>query len=177
MYRDNIKDLYKQKRESRKMILSEFLEIYLKLRLFFPQLVEERTALVNLVQMYFDADENECQVLKAINRRYGKLDDHEGVDELLDDFDDMYDNLFEYCQDAFVDYGQFLEMYGDFFGLLFHKLNTFITGDNYDSTLQYTHWMKMRKLDFPVFDEAYKQKVLIMLPNLPNVGDDFDGEV
>lgn len=177
MYRDDIKDLYKQKRESRKMILTDFLEIYFKLRFFFPQLVEERTALVNLVQMYFDADENEHQVLKAINKQYGRLDEHEGVDELLVDFDEMYDNLFEYCQDAFVDYGQFLEMYGDFFDLLFHKVNALITGDNYDPSLQYAHWMKMRRLDFPVFDEKYKQKILIMLPNLPDVGDDFDGEV
>ena len=32
----------------------DFLEIYFKLRLFFPQLVEERNSLKNLVQMYFD---------------------------------------------------------------------------------------------------------------------------
>ena len=177
MYKDNIKDLYKQKRESRKMILIDFLEIYFKLRLFFPQLTEERNALVNLVQLYFDTDDNGYQVLRKINKYYGKLDDHEGVDELLEDFDDMYDNLFDYCQDAFVDYGEFLQMYGDFFGLLFYKINKLLSGDTYDSNLQYTHWMKMRQLDFPVFDEEYKQKVLTMLPNLPNMGDDFDGEV
>ena len=177
MYKDDIKDLYKQKRESRKMILSDFLEIYFKLRLFFPQLVEERNSLINLVQMYFNADDNEYQVLKAISKRYGKLDEHDGVDELLEDFDEMYDNLFEYCQDAFVDYGEFLEMYGDFFGLLFHSINKSITGDTYDANLQYTHWMKMRQIDFQTFDEEYKQKVLAMIPNLPKVGDDINGEV
>ena len=175
MYKDDIKALYKQKRESRRMILYDFLEIYFKLRLFFPQLVEERNSLKNLVQMYFDADDNEYQVLKEINKQYGKLDDHEGVDELLEDFDEMYDSLFEYCQDAFVDYGQFLEMYGNFFDLLFYSINKCITGDWHDSNLQYKHCMKMRQIDFQVFNEDYKQKVLARVPNLPNIGDDISG--
>lgn len=177
MYKDDIKDLYKQKRESRKLILTDFLEIYFKLRLFFPQLIEERKSLVNLVQMYFDADDNEYQVLKEISKKYGKLDEHDGVDGLLEDFDEMYDNLFEYCQAAFVDYDQFLELYGDFFELLFHSINKAVEGDVTDSNLQYAHWMKMRQLDFQVFDDEYKQKILAMVPNLPNVGDDINGKV
>lgn len=177
MYQDNIRDLYKQKLESKTMILIDFLEIYIKLRIFFPQLIEERTALVNLVNLYFEADANEYEVLKAINKQYGKLDEHEGIDILLDDFDEMYDNLFEYCQDAFVDYSSFLEIYGDFIDLLMHKINVSMGKENNDLENRYTYRMKMRKLDFPVFDEKYKQKVLTMLPNLPDGGDDLDGKI
>lgn len=177
MYQDNIRDLYKQKLESKTMILIDFLEIYIKLRIFFPQLIEERTALVNLVNLYFEADANEYEVLKAINKQYGKLDEHEGIDILLDDFDEMYDNLFEYCQDAFVDYGSFFEIYGDFIDLLIHKINVSMGKENNDLENRYAYRMKMRKLDFSVFDEKYKQKVLTMLPNLPNGGDDLDGKI
>ena len=46
-----------------------------------------------------------------------------------------------------------------------------------EALLRYRHWMNIKKVDFPIFDEDYKEKVLIMLPTLPDKGDDFDGEV
>lgn len=177
MYKDDIKDLYRQKRESRRIILLDFFEIYIKLRLFFPQLLEERNNLINMVQLYFDADDNECCVLKEMCNQYGNLEDHDGVDELLETFDEMYDNIFDYCQNTFVDYQSFLELYGNFSDLLFYKINCLITSENYDQNLRYKYRMIMRKRNFSVFDEEYKQKVLLMLPSLPRLGDDLDGEV
>ena len=176
MYKDDIRDLYAQKREARMQILDDFLKIYIRLRLFFPSLDKERTSLTNLIKMYLQIDRNEGKVLKAIAKQYGHLDDHEGVDELLCDFDDMFIELFEYCSKTFQDYEEFLELYGCFSNLVCTRVPLLLNG-NYDDNLNYIYWMQMRKLDFPIFDEEYKNKVLMMLPALPQTGDDMDGEV
>ena len=179
MYKDDVKDLKSQKRESNAKILYDFFSIYIRMKLFLPDLEVERLNLVKMVQMYFDCDSNETIVLKEIKRLYGSLDEHEGVDELLDDFDDMFDSIYKYCQDAFGDYETFLSEYGDFVALIYHRIKMIIRGNDPDTEalLRYRHWMNIKKVDFPIFDEDYKEKVLIMLPTLPDKGDDFDGEV
>lgn len=173
MYKDDIKELYAQKREAKRMIILDFLEIYLKLRILFPELEEERNNLISLVQLYINADNNETDVLKAILFQYGDLDEHDGVDTLLEDFDEMYNKLFDYCQNAFLDYDTFFEMYGSFIDMLMIRIRGME-----DDILKYNrHRMKLRRLNFSIFDKEYKEKILVMLPSLPNEGDDVDGEI
>lgn len=177
MYKDDVKDLRAQKREANCKILYDFLSIYIRMKLFLPELEEERLNMMKVVQMYFDCDNNEADVLKAIKQQYGDVDEHYGVDELLDEFDERFDSIYDYCQDMFVDYELFLSEYGDFIDLLVHRIKMMLNGHDPDteSILYYRHWMNIRKADFPMFDVEYKNKVLMMLPNLPSEGEDFDG--
>lgn len=177
MYKDDVKDLKLQKLDSNIKILYDFLTIYFKMRLFLPELEEERDNLVKMIQMYFNFDANELAVLKEIKRLYGHLEEHSGVDELLDDFDEKFDFIFEYCQDTFVDYETFLMEYGSLIDLIIHRIKIIINGQDpdTDSILYRRYWMNMRKIDFPIFDDEYKNKVLMMLPVLQNEGDDFNG--
>lgn len=177
MYRDDVKDLKAQKREANWKILYDFVSIYMRMKLFLPELEEERLNLMKVVQLYFDCDSNEYTVLNEINQQYGRLDEHYGIDELLEEFDERFDAIFDYCQDTFVDYEIFLSEYGDFVDLLIHRIKMLINGNDpeTESILRYRYRMNLRKNDFPLFDENYKNKVLLMLPNLPSEGDDLDG--
>ena len=179
MNRDDVKDLKLQKLDSNIKILYDFFSIYLKMKLFLPELDQERLNLVKMIEMYFSFDTNEADVLKEINKLYGHLEEHSGVDELLDDFDEKFDYIFEYCQDTFVDYETFLMEYGCFVDLIVNRIKMIINGQDpdTDSILYRRYRMNMRKVDFPTFNDEYKNKVLMMLPTLPNEGDDFNGEV
>ena len=172
MYCDDINKLYSEKREAKRLIIIDFLKIYIQLKLFFPSLLEERQKLVKLVQLYLDCDANEAEVLSSIKKQYGILDEHEGVDVLLDDFDVMAENLYEHCQESFGDYEDFLAMYGDFIDKLIAK----ISGKNLEDVDRYRYIMTPRKINFPLFSQEYKNKILMMLPTLPSEAEDFNGE-
>lgn len=167
MYSDDIKDLKKQKREAKLAIITDFIKIYFQLKIAFPSLVKEREDLVKLVGRYLDADENETEVLNKIGKIYGKREDHEGVDELLEEFDEMFENMYEHCQRTFLDYETFLEDYGDFFSLVVLRLECALKG----TQIETTDYSRIRMIHYPihfqVFDEAYKQKMLEFVPKLP----------
>lgn len=167
MYRDDIKILKKQKREAKLDILIDFLKIYLQLRIAFPNLVKEREDLVNLMVRYFEADKNETAVLNAIGAFYGKCDDHEGVDALLDEFDEMFENLYNHCQRTFLEYEDFLASYGDFILLLNLRIEAALKG----CQIETEDYMRLHLMHYPisfqVFDEDYKRKMLELVPVLP----------
>lgn len=167
MYREDIKDLYKQKREAKRFILRDFLFIYLKLRIWFPHLEQERHKLVELVQLYLDADQNETDALCLIGQCYGAVEDHEGVDELLTDFDEMFENLYGYCQRFFEDYEDVINYYGDFVDLLFLRIQSFLQNEPYEPGSSIRYRMVPEKITFPLFDKAYKEKVMMKIPALP----------
>ena len=139
MYRDDVKDLKLQKLDSNIKILYDFFSIYLSL------------TINGLLQTFFISFTNEAAVLKEINKLYGHLEEHSGVDELLDDFDEKFDYIFEYCQDTFVDYETFLMEYGCFVDLIVHRIKMIINGQDpdTDSILYRRYRMNMRKVDFP----------------------------
>ncbi len=167
MYSDDVKNLKQQKREVNLEILLDFIRIYLQLKIAFPNLVKEREDLVKLVQRYFDADRNETEVLNKIRVCYGEMDDHEGVDALLEEFDEMFDNFYKHCQRTFLDYEDFLASYGNFSFLLVLRIESVLKG----SQIEVEEYMRRRMVHYPihfqVFDKEYKQKLLELVPNLP----------
>lgn len=167
MYRQDVRDLKLQKLEANWYILLDFVSIYIRLRVGFPDFVKERDDLVELVQRYFAADKNESEVLDLITKCYGDREDHEGLDAILVDFDDMFDCIYDYCQLTFLDYEEFLEAYGDFFNLLALRIRKAITGEAYDPTDYERYRLKHRPIKFQLFDDSYKQKMLEMIPKLP----------
>lgn len=174
MYRQDVLDLKFQKLEANLNILLDFIGIYAKLRIGFPNLVKERTDLVALVRRYFELDRNETEVLNLIKKCYGKVEDHEGVDEILEEFDSMFDSLYDYCQITFLDYEEFLEEYGDFFDLIALRLRCSFTGEKCDPEDYKRFRMKHRPIKFQTFDCEYKEKMLEMIPKLPEpVEEDF----
>ncbi len=174
MYQEDIRDIQNQKREAKRYILEDFFSIYLRMKWFFPHLEKERESLVSLVRRYFEMDENETEVLKEIQKYYGQRDCHDGIDELLDDFDERFEHIYQYCQDTFEDYESVLVEYGDFFSLLELRIRSLLTKTPYEPGIEYRHRMKERPIDFPIFDEAYKEKLLKLVPQLPEpVEEDF----
>lgn len=164
MYSDDIKDLKKQKREANQNILFSFIRIYISLRTGFPELIKERDDLVKMVSRYFESDRNESEVLRLINQKYGNRDDHEGVDELLEEFDDMFEQLYNHCDKTFLDYEEFLEDYGDFLDLLFRRIQN---GGKDDIESYRRYRLTHRPIDFQTFDQQYKQKMLEKVTHLP----------
>ena len=167
MYKEDIHDLYIQKREAKVTILKEFLSIYLRMRLFFPNLEKERDQLVALVQLYFETDQNESEVLKQIKKYYGEVEDHEGIDELLEEFDTRFENFYDYLEDAFEDYESVLVDYWDFLFVLEKRLTSYFKGEKYTLGEENRYRMVLGPIRFPLFDEKYKQKLLVQIPHLP----------
>ncbi len=174
MYSDDIKDLKKQKREARLSILFDFIKIYFQLRVAFPNLVKEREDLVRLIEKYFAMDDNETEVLNKIKVIYGKREDHEGVDALLEEFDGMFENLYNHCQRTFLDYEDFLANYGDFFSLIELRIEQAFHGKQIEPEDYLRRGMIHYPINFQTFDEAYKKKMLEIVPRLPEpIEEDF----
>lgn len=173
MYKEDIRELKKQKREAMRDILFDFASIYFRMKLFFPNLKQERENLVVLVQQYVNADHNENEVLALIQRRFGNLDDHEDVDELLEEFDDRFENLYYFCQATFEDYETVLSDYWDYIALINMRLQSLLEGERYAPAEDTKYRMHHRKMNFSVFDEDYKKKMLEMIPQLPAVKEEM----
>ncbi len=166
MYRDDLRELRSQKRQAMFVILQEFINIYVKMRLFFPNLKEERKNLVQLVKLYMQTDANESEILGLIEKRFGKYEDHESVDEMLEEFDQLFLNLFQHCELTFDDYQSVIWEYGDFINLLSMRMQSFFQDKPYEPGRDIRHWMKHRPLSFPLFDNEYKEKMKIKIPHL-----------
>lgn len=167
MYKDDIRRLYFEKREANWYILRDFIKIYLSLRVGFPNLVEERENLVKLVQMYFDVDQNEKEVLSCIKQKYGKVKDHEGIDELLDTFDSMFEHLYDHIERTFLDYEEVMMDYGDFIDFIAYRINSIFSGKPLENGEDTRYRMKHFPIRFQLFDNSYKEKMLEYIPNLP----------
>lgn len=167
MYSDDIKNLKKEKREANLTILLDFLKIYLRMRIGFPNLTVERERLVKLVQLYFNADGNESEILDFLNLKYGNRDQHELVDEILDEFDTMFDNLYDHCQRTFADYEDVMEDYGDLLTLLTNRLMCSFSGTPYAPAQEIRYRMIHYPIQFQVFDDAYKEKMKEKVKTLP----------
>lgn len=167
MYIDDIKDLKDQKKEAKKYILIDFVKIYTYLIIWYPNLKEERKNLAELVQIYLAADRNEKEVLNAIEKYYGMLDQHEGIDELLEEFDDMFQRLFEHCDQTFGDYEDVFAMTGDWIDLFVLRMKCALEGKPYHPADDIRHRMKHAPIRFPVFDDDYKKKMLEYIPKIP----------
>ena len=155
MYKNEIKILKSEKREALRMIINDFVKIYIKLRICFPDLKEERINLVKLIRNYLEYDKNEKEVLDIINKYYRKCEYNENIDKLLNDFDEIYEKYFEYINDCFKGYEDVLDIYGSILDIIFDKLE----GKNYDDIQKLKYRMIIPNTHYQTFDDEYKNKV------------------
>ncbi len=167
MYREDIQDIKGQKREMAGMIVREFVRIYVQMRWFFPSLKEERESLLQLVKQYLAADRNETELLNLLNDYYGSWEDHEAVDELLEELDESFIHFYEHCEKTFEDYDSVLLEYGDFLGRMRYRMACLMHLKQEPSSAQVRYRLKHRAITFPIVDDDYKEKMKVMIPQLP----------
>jgi hypothetical protein len=167
MYRDNIADLFSQKRESNRFVLTDFILLYIKMKVFVPHFINEREELVRVVSEYFKCDKNESQVLRYINKNFGKIEEEETIDDLLDEFDEMAQNQYNYFQELVIGYESVLEECSSFMEFIFNKMEAIKEGEKYSPFDQWRRRMGLRKMEYQVFDEPFKEETMKKIGAIP----------
>ena len=167
MYRDDVRDLFVQKKEADRSLLWNFVTIYTKMKIFFPTLEKERKDLAQLVQLYMQTEKNENEVLRDIRKYYGKVDDHEGIDEMLEEFDEMFENIYLHCDKTFQSYEDVFYEYGSFWNLIMAKIRAAKKAIPLEPEPGVRRWMKHMPIRFPIFDEEYKVRMKEKVRTLP----------
>ena len=155
MYNSEIKDLLIQKREAFKLIFTEFFKIYLNLMIRFSQLKEEKNNLIYLLHFYLQYDKNEYEVLKAIKKKYGKKEDIEIVEMILNKCDEIYLDYYNYMESCYKVYDVFLDKDRNIMQMFADRLcnhdNTYVKND---------YHIRIPTCYFQPFDDEYKDKLI-----------------
>ena len=104
MYKDDIKDLYSQKREALALFLSDSLMVLFKLYIIMPNNIEMRKQFINIIKKYFKYHNDEKEILNIIKKQYGKIDELEFIDDILDELDDLFVTIYDNYQEIIEDY-------------------------------------------------------------------------
>lgn len=104
MYKYEIKNLYSQKRESYRMIMSELINIYIKLKIGYPNLKQEKNNIKYLIKLYSYYDRNESDILKEINKRFGNSKYNIVIEDILDELDIIYNYYYNYIENIINNY-------------------------------------------------------------------------
>ncbi len=100
MYKDDIKTIYAEKREALASFLGDSLTILIKLYMFMPKYVKERKEFIKIIKSYIKYHNEEKEILSIIRKKYGKIDENEMVDIILDELDDLFDTMYSNYQDV-----------------------------------------------------------------------------
>lgn len=162
MYKNEINELMSQKRESLRIIIVDYLNIYFKLKIGFPNLFDERINLTNVIKQYLMFDRNEKEVLNLIKKNYGKEQNIEFIDELLDSFDEIYNRYYEYLEECFKDYESvindyYLEM------LVIDRIKSLFFNKIFRPANDMKFRLILKKINFETFNNDYKEKVISLV--------------
>jgi len=162
MYKNEINELMSQKRESLRIIIVDYLNIYFKLKIGFPNLLDERINLTNVIKQYLMFDRNEKEVLNLIKKNYGKEQNIEFIDELLDSFDEIYNRYYEYLEECFKDYESvindyYLEM------LVIDRIKSIFSNKIFRPASDMKFRFILKKINFETFNNDYKEKVISLV--------------
>jgi len=160
MYKDDVNVVLKDNGEELRALYFDYLIVYMKMQLYLPNLIDEREKLSCLFQHYFHTVKNETEVLKVIKKKYGKVEEDELIDELLDEFEEMYDARWSYYQDVLLDYESVVEEYDNFIEMLKGRFLAFKKGESYSPYVSIRYRMHRQEPDFQLFDDEYKKHVL-----------------
>lgn len=104
MYKDDVKNIYSEKREALTSFLGDSLTVLLKLYMFMPKYVKERKEFINIIKSYIKYHNEEKEILSIITKKYGTIDENDVVDIILDELDDLFDIVYNNYQDIIGDY-------------------------------------------------------------------------
>lgn len=152
MYKDDIKVLKSQKRESLILVLYDIGKLYIKMKIGYPNLKEELVNLIELLKQYIEYDNNEIEVLNEINKKYGMVENNDIIDILLQEFDEIYENYYYYIQKCLYDYELVLD--DNIINLIINRIN-----GKYLKVNNEKYRLILPKID-KLFTNDYKVKVL-----------------
>lgn len=108
MYKQVIKELKQEKKEALTSILKDYYLLYIKLKIGYPNLIDEVTIIQILINNYIRYDNNEKEVLNEIKKIYGNIEYNEKIEQLLNEFDDIFKNYYIYMDIILSNYEEIL---------------------------------------------------------------------
>ncbi|MBE6152892.1 MAG: hypothetical protein E7166_01505 [Firmicutes bacterium] len=94
MYKDDIKELYSQKRESLTLFLVNSFTILLKLYVFMPKSIKERDKLRQIIKSYIKYNNEEKEILRIVKKKYGRKESIDSIDLILNDLDKLFVTIY-----------------------------------------------------------------------------------
>lgn len=95
MYKDEIKELYELKKESKKIVVKELLSMYLEFK------NKDTFIIKQLLIFYLKYDKEEKEILKEINKRFGNIEFNIIIEDILNELDEIYNYYYSYI-DNFI---------------------------------------------------------------------------
>lgn len=95
MYKDEIKELYELKKDSKKIVVKELLSMYLDNK--FKN--KDVFIIKQLLIFYLNYDEEEKEILKEINKRFGKINYNSIIEDILNELDEIYNYYYSFIDD------------------------------------------------------------------------------
>ncbi len=149
MYKDEIKDLYSKKRESKKMILCDLLSLYFRLRIGYPNLNMERDNIKFLIIFYLNYEDMEFDILKEIDNKFGYVDYNSDIEDILDELDLVYNYYYDYIESVITNYESVIV--NNIINIIIDRIS-----GNYINSNNYKY-----RLSLPVFNKVLeKEKIL-----------------
>lgn len=155
MYKCEIKEIKSQKREALMMFIKDFVSIYLKLNIGYPNLFIEKNILKYLFIQYIKYDNNELEILDYINEKYGYIEDNDVIDFLLYEFDIIYEEYYNYIDSCILSYEEIVNY--DYITLIINRLN-----GKYNNEIFKFELPKIGRC----FNDKYKEKVFEKLRSM-----------
>ena len=107
MYKDEIKELYALKKDSKKIVIHNLVNLYIKLKIGYPNL--DSVIIKKLINFYLSYDLDESEILKEINKRFGNIDYNCYIEDILDELDEIYNNYYNYIENIINNYELIIE--------------------------------------------------------------------
>lgn len=104
MYKDEVNEIYSQKREALTLFLIDSLKVLLKLYIFMPNNLKEREQFINVIKLYIKYHNEEKEILSLVKKKYGKIDEDESIDLMLDNLDELFVTIYGNYQNIIGDY-------------------------------------------------------------------------
>ena len=95
MYKDEIKELYELKKDSKKIVVKELLSLYLE----FKFKNKDVFIIKQLIKFYLNYDKEEKEILKEINKRFGNVDYNSTIEDILNELDEIYNYYYSFIDD------------------------------------------------------------------------------
>lgn len=152
MYREEIKNLKQEKKEALFLFYKDYINLYIKLLIGYPNLTEKRYILKYLLRQYLKFDNNETEVLNLINQKQGNKENIDLLDNLFIEFDEIFEDYYEYLTKCLYIYESTFDE--DLIDVIINRINgnyLKIDADDYHLTLPNVG---------KTFNSEYKEKVL-----------------
>jgi len=108
MYKDDMNEIYSQKREALTLFLGYSIPILLKLYMFMPGHVTEIKRFIKVIKSYIKYHNEEKEILRLVKKKYGKIESIDYIDLILNNLEQLFVDIYNNYQDIINDYEDML---------------------------------------------------------------------